>query len=592
MMRKGSMVSGNILAFLAHPDSLGRIPDTSRVLPLSPRVRVNRARLVAPRPEDLLSDEDFRSIDEAARKVASDWWKAAPDGTYLWRGINVGECFSYDLRFVARDVLKADLVAKRAIEQSSADSLVTDVPPISGSFPPYPYLVGIGSILEEFASASGFPFRRLYVAETPQERIRRRLILRAYGLLASRKALFHLRSGHPIVGVGPFPETYGPVAAARSAGDGVMVVVSSLTAPLRADPSRGLYFAPFDSFLTSGEREEIRSFITGCVKSIPTAPSRHTPYPGSKQSESVFLVDLRRRLQERLGDVAGLCVAFEKGLGRASRLLLLETHSPVSKAAVKCGRQRAIPLVVIQHGVIADPESYVETDADDIAAWGPLDAAWFSSHLPARVRVSPTGNPRYDSLTTAPRPSTNPALQHIPRGLRAVLFASAPFGHLRSADSLWDHEALHAVVVEAVGGVQEAFLLFKRHPAERPGASPPGSHADQGRSREVVGGDTFGLIRASELVITIGSSVAIEAMYLGRSVVFLGLPNPESPFHPPEDGAGLRVRTAEELEGQVRRLLREPDFRDRVLQGQRDYLQRCFAPLDGKASIRVAAFLR
>src|SRR5256712_5868013 len=81
-------------------------------------------------------------------------------------------------------------------------------------------------------------------------------------------------------------------------------------------------------------------------------------------------------------------------------------------------------------------------------------------------------------------------------------------------------------------------------------------------------------------------------MYLRRPFVFIGPPDPDSPFHPPEQGGGCRAETAADLSSILDRLLGDPGHYNRVLDGQAAFLARFYAPLDGRAAARVVGLLR
>src|SRR2546428_12189684 len=81
-------------------------------------------------------------------------------------------------------------------------------------------------------------------------------------------------------------------------------------------------------------------------------------------------------------------------------------------------------------------------------------------------------------------------------------------------------------------------------------------------------------------------------MYLRRPVVFIGPPDPDSPFHPPEQGGGCRAETAADLSSILDRLLGDPGHYNRVLDRQAAFLARFYAPLDGRAAERVVGLLR
>src|SRR5256885_6395519 len=264
------MRSSRALAVLVDPGSLGQIPESSRVLPVSPRVRATPDRLMAHRPEDILTEADLHRIESQAREVAEDWWKATSPGVFLWRNLNVAACFTHDLRFVARDALKTSRILKAAIERSGAESLITDVPAIRDVFPAYPYMVSVGSILDVFARSYGLHLEKLDPGKAPPRVSRRRGILKAYGTVAARQAIPQLRTGRSLVGIGPFPESFAPIARQWSKGNGSVVVASSIRTPLRTRASVGLYFAPLEAFLSRNDQAEMQAFITAAVDSTPT----------------------------------------------------------------------------------------------------------------------------------------------------------------------------------------------------------------------------------------------------------------------------------------------------------------------------------
>lgn len=580
------------LAFLAHPDSLGLVPADARVLPLSPHVAIPADRQIAQRPEALLNPEDFQRIEREARAIAGEWWKGANRGFLAWQSVDLGECFENEFQFVARDLLKGALVLEKALDHESPEALFVDVPPAMGKFPVYPYLFGMGSLLKAKAEIANLPLHSVTTPARPSRAGRRSTLARAYSAMTARQAFARLRAERPLVAVGPFPESYGPVARAWSQHDGATVVVGSSRAPLRADPAAGLYFTPFEAFLTAQDRREIRAFTTEALASLAMPGDPATRLRGWELAGPLFLEQVRLRLRDELFDLACQGTAFDRGLERAVHVLLMETHTPMAKAALRYARRKGLAASVLQHGVLADPESYRQTETQRIAAWGVSDAEWFQRNLPPPVRAEATGNPRYDFLARRAGTQDHPALHDVPDETPVILFASAPFGHLRASESPWERDRLQNMVLKAARGIEGALLVLKRHPSEAPEPLLSRAARDPNDVREVRGGDTFALIRRSAAVLSMGSTVALEAMYLDRPAVLLGEPNPQSPFQPPEEGGGLRAHTAEDLANQVRRLLHDTAFRERVLDGQRAYLRRAYAPLDGRASERVATFLR
>ncbi len=140
------------------------------------------------------------------------------------------------------------------------------------------------------------------------------------------------------------------------------------------------------------------------------------------------------------------------------------------------------------------------------------------------------------------------------------------------------------MAIHAVAEMRGPLLAVKWHPSEPDETLPPEA---RGTARTVAGVDALEVILRSRVVLAVSSTVAFEAMLLERPVVFLGPADPSSPFHPPEDGAGRRALNAKELAAHLHVLIPDGPGRDEALQGQREFLARNYAPLDGRAAERV-----
>src|SRR5690349_20703734 len=123
------------LAFVREHATLGHLPEESRVVPLSPEVRLPFERQVADRPESLLGSDDFRRIDREGREFVEGWWRNKSQEFLKWRGVNLGECFENVFEVIIKDLLKAAAIVDRAIEQESPSSVFTDAPGAMTLFP-------------------------------------------------------------------------------------------------------------------------------------------------------------------------------------------------------------------------------------------------------------------------------------------------------------------------------------------------------------------------------------------------------------------------------------------------------------------------
>ena len=585
------MAGTRSIAFVAHQVTLDHVPAEARVLPLEPTVSVDNKRRIASRPEDFLRPEDDAHVEKATERWAADWWRGTDPDAFNWNGVNLAECFAFALTFVVRDILKTSIIVDRIFEREHPEAVLCDVPASSGMFHPYPHLDGIGRLAASRSTATGLRFEPLYHASgVPKARSASALRL-AYLSVASRRGLSVLREERPLVAVGPYREYYEPVAAAWRRSSESTVVVTPSRLPIRSNPRAGLFVVALDAFGDTSAHRDLQRFLGRAMATV----DRLMPPPslGEEAPElwEPLHADIRTRIRTELRDLAFAGVAFDDTLGRAAHLLLVETTSPLAKAMVRFARLKRIPTTVVQHGILAGAFSYKQTEADRVAAWGAADADWFRRNLRSSARVEPTGSPRYDGLRSGARTRLPAVVARLPPSTPLVMFASQPFVQDRAWRSPWDRHAALEIVLSSVMPRARFMLVIKWHPAERPEPLPLDGRAAT-RIVTVQQADTFALIERSRIVLAVSSTVALEAMYLRRPVVFIGPPDPDSPFHPPEQGGGCRAETAADLSSILDRLLGDPGHYNRVLDGQAAFLARFYAPLDGRAAERVVGLLR
>ncbi len=559
------------LAFVATPGAVDRLPADAVILPLNPRVRVGEGRALVRRPEDLLRDEDLAVIDARVERILQGIQSRLQTERLRWRGVGLGDCFLGDLELGLRDAVKTERTIELALQQTRATELLTDLPPLMGPFPPYPYFAAAGTLLRDRATRESIPLRSFASASKGVSRPTASILTRAYLSVAAKRALRRLGEGNAILALGPYPSYYTPLA--RAAAGRPFVAVTPARQPLRADAHSGLSVLVLESFLEREDREEIRGFVAGASGLADLGPSDRT----ADETESLVFHHLEARFVTELPVLATLGLAFERNLRRAHAAIAMETESPLARGFVRYARAAGVPVTVVQHGILAGAFSYRRTDGDRVAAWGPADAVWFRAQLPHASRVEATGCPRYDSLTAGSE-------EDAPRSRHLVLYASQPFVQDRPSRSAWERDEALEMALHAAEQLKDMSLLVKWHPAEPAERLPARA---RGLAREAHGGDAMDVIRRSRAVLAASSTVAFEAMLLGRPVIFLGPADPSSPFHPPEDGAGLRALDSPMLVRQLHKVLPEGPARAEVLRGQRDFLARSYAPLDGGAATRV-----
>lgn len=264
-------------------------------------------------------------------------------------------------------------------------------------------------------------------------------------------------------------------------------------------------------------------------------------------------------------------------------------------------RRRAVASVGLQHGFIHrhwlnylhEPDEMLpdqENPADRGFPQPTLTLAfdeYAARHLEQagrfpRTSFAVTGSPRLDALAVAAGGLTADAIA------RARLEAgAAPQNALVLFVGKY-REARHVLpaLADAVAGLPDVHLAIKTHPAETPEAY---SAIAAGRPNITVlpaSAPLAPLLRASRAVITVNSTVALDAAVLGVPALVIGLPNNLSPFV--EAGVMAGAASSAEIAPAARRILYDEGFRQQLEDVRRAYLERFRIGADGRAAARSA----
>lgn len=271
------------------------------------------------------------------------------------------------------------------------------------------------------------------------------------------------------------------------------------------------------------------------------------------------------------------------------------------RAIVLEARRRGIPSVGLQHGFIyrhwlnyrhepdemqADPGQPADTGFprptltllfDGYAARHLVEAG----HFPADA-IAVTGSPRLDALVS-----------------EAARLGPADIARVRQAAGAGDDRAL-VLVVTKYREAQQALpallsaaaahpgisVAIKAHPAETPDvyAAAVAGHANV---RVLPASEPLApLLRASRALVTVNSTVALDAAVLGIPSLVIGLPNNLSPFVDAGMFAGAEAGSA--VEADLVRILYDEQFRQQLDTARSAFLARFDIGADGRAADRAA----
>ena len=244
--------------------------------------------------------------------------------------------------------------------------------------------------------------------------------------------------------------------------------------------------------------------------------------------------------------------------------------------ALEC-RRRGVPLAGLQHGFVYrhwlnychEPDEMAPDPGRAADRGFPAPAATLvfdeqtARHLSAagrypRETLVVTGSARLDELIAAVRRVDRAAIDRVRRdagasdGQAVILFA----GKEREARG-----SLPALI-DAVRTMDDVQLAIKPHPAETPEAYDA-LVARAAHVRVLPAGTPLPpALAAARGVVTVNSTVAVDAMALGVPSLVIGLPNNLTPFV--DAGVMLGAGSAVEIRAAIARLLYDQEFRGRL----------------------------
>jgi len=272
------------------------------------------------------------------------------------------------------------------------------------------------------------------------------------------------------------------------------------------------------------------------------------------------------------------------------------------RAIVLESRRRGIPSVGLQHGFIYRHWLNYLHEPDEMApdVDQPEDRGfpaptltlvfdeYAAQHLTRHGRfrggsVAVTGSPRLDALA-------NDVARVTPAEIdQARAMAGAGTGPLvLVATKHREARGVLGALLDAAATLPGVRLAIKAHPAETPEVY---ASLVAGRGHVTVlpaSAPLAPLLRASQAVITVNSTVAIDAAVIGVPSLVIGLPNNLSPFVEAGIMAGVSGTSPTETARALDRILYDKEFRRELVLAQQAFLTRFRIAADGRAAERAA----
>lgn len=277
-------------------------------------------------------------------------------------------------------------------------------------------------------------------------------------------------------------------------------------------------------------------------------------------------------------------------------ILMLNEYGTFQRALLMAGREKGVPVVAIQHGIITpthrgymfgkeEKGKIVLPDMTCVYGQYHYDLITQNSiYEPTQVTV--TGQPRYDILYHADRMYSKEQFlktHHIDPTHKIVLWATQCHG-LTNEENRKNFE----VVFKTMESVKDVTLIIKQHPGEgEPYTGMIEKWLKTFKIHTVLtprSSDTYEQLFICDVMMTKNSTTAMEAIALDKPVVVLNLSGePDVVDYVPE-GVALGVYREEDLKPALLTLLKDSS---ELAENRKNYIEKYLYKIDGKASERV-----
>lgn len=251
-----------------------------------------------------------------------------------------------------------------------------------------------------------------------------------------------------------------------------------------------------------------------------------------------------------------------------------------------------IPSLHLQHGVLAESNGDNILAVDKFAAWGKASIDWYAKYGNPPDKFVITGNSHFDMLKRwQPKFSRQELFErlHLDEAKTTVLFATQ---QINKFSSFWTDD-LFLVMADKILNAMRKFdsrqLVIKADPYEdlRPYENMikvvPYNNAAAVRDIDI-----YTLIYFSDIVITLDSTVALEAMVFDKPVITLNLTKRADRVPYAASCAALGVYRAEDISAAIENVFNDEGLRQQLASGRKKFIYDYAYKTDGLAKERTA----
>jgi UDP-N-acetylglucosamine 2-epimerase len=255
-------------------------------------------------------------------------------------------------------------------------------------------------------------------------------------------------------------------------------------------------------------------------------------------------------------------------------LIVGDDRATPVRGHVLVAKRKGIPVLEIQHGMIIIQATPMDTPlSDKLAAGGDYSKDVYTNYGSKKEQIIVTGWPKFDTYVKLKK-----SLAKRHNGTD-ILFATQPMDTKLILDS-----------IDAIGSFIEDSthfrLIIKPHPTESIKIYNPIIKKYKNVILHKSSDDFSSLIVSSDILVTLISTVAIEAAVLDKPIICIDTSNKESMFA--SSGIAIEVKNLEELIPAIKDVLYNEDTRQKLAEARAKFVYEHAYKQDGNASERVA----
>jgi UDP-N-acetylglucosamine 2-epimerase len=286
--------------------------------------------------------------------------------------------------------------------------------------------------------------------------------------------------------------------------------------------------------------------------------------------------DISYWLEKRLADATLDIVHFSNVIDEIRPdILVVGTDSAVAmRGHVLIAKQKGIPVLEVQHGVYLPTWWRAVPYSDKIAAGGDYSKEIYVGYGAQKEQIVVTGWPKFDDYV-----KLKESLVKTHKNGTDILFATQPIDIKLNHDII---EAIGAFIADST----RIRLIVKPHPAENTKTYNQITKKYKNVILHKSSENISKLVASSDILITVFSTVAIEAALLDKSIICINITNEESMYV--NSGIAIEVKKLGDIIPAIKDVLYNEETREKLAEARKIFVYEQTYIQDGKASKRVA----